>query len=269
MQPTTSTTGGVALGDDYSGYVTYYTSYQNYPQGYMYARKYSYGREYRGYAKWDIDNIKEAFPQNKLSLVQIKKVSLRFNHYSGNPTSIYLYHMQYDPDSSVSTSNLYADCADGTQYYGPSSGSSASDIEIEWDMGANGVKDLQDAWDKKDFFAVGMISKSNSYYCYYPYGPKLVIEWGLPPPRVIAKLTDDAPTGFEGEPIYFDASNSINSTGTGNVGLRYEWDWENDTIFDYSSMSPLANHTWPDDYTGVMALRTNDTATGKNDTAYL
>jgi hypothetical protein len=90
-----------------------------------------------------------------------------------------------------------------------------------------------------------------------------VLEWRIPPPGVRVELADETPEGFEASPVFFDASPSKNVSG-GNGSLRFEWDFDDPTetgygVFDKVSTSPLAEHTWPDDWTGNITLRVNDT----------
>ncbi len=74
-------------------------------------------------------------------------------------------------------------------------------------------------------------------------------------------------SGNEGSPITFDGSNSYDHSvemAHGSIITRYEWDWENDGTFDTSSSAPTAQHTWPDDYSGTVALRVTDSDNGQN-----
>jgi len=71
--------------------------------------------------------------------------------------------------------------------------------------------------------------------------------------------------GTEGSPITFDAGGSTDLDGT---IVLYEWDWDNDGIYDESSISPTITHQWPDDYTGTVGLRvTDDDGLTSTDTA--
>ena len=55
--------------------------------------------------------------------------------------------------------------------------------------------------------------------------------------------------GFEGSPVEFNASNSSGPPGS---PLEYRWDFDGNGVWDTSlSNSPIANHTWYDDYTGT------------------
>jgi len=69
-------------------------------------------------------------------------------------------------------------------------------------------------------------------------------------------------TDHEGSPISFDASGSTDMDG--DIVL-YEWDWDNDGIYDESTTSPSTNHAWTDDYAGTIVLRVTDDD-GLNDT---
>ena len=68
----------------------------------------------------------------------------------------------------------------------------------------------------------------------------LMEQWGdnLSP---IAKYTWTPSHPDPGEPIFFDASQSIDYDG--NI-ILYEWDWDNDGVFDENHASPTATHTF-------------------------
>jgi len=57
----------------------------------------------------------------------------------------------------------------------------------------------------------------------------------------IAKYTWTPSHPDPGEPIFFDASQSIDYDG--NI-ILYEWDWNNDGVFDENHASPTATHTF-------------------------
>ncbi len=61
--------------------------------------------------------------------------------------------------------------------------------------------------------------------------------------------------GWTGIPITFDASGSYDPDGT---IVLYEWDWDNDGVFDEGSTSPLTTHTWNSAYKGNVVLRVTD-----------
>ncbi|MFX1366077.1 MAG: PKD domain-containing protein [Promethearchaeota archaeon] len=61
--------------------------------------------------------------------------------------------------------------------------------------------------------------------------------------------------GYEGSEIIFDASESFDPDGT---IVLYEWDFNEDGIYEESSISPIIGYTWNDDYTGVVNLRVTD-----------
>jgi spore germination protein YaaH/PKD repeat protein len=62
-------------------------------------------------------------------------------------------------------------------------------------------------------------------------------------------------TSNEGSPITFDASGSYDPDGT--IAL-YEWDFDNNGVYDTSSTLPTATYTWGDEYTGNVTLRVTD-----------
>jgi hypothetical protein len=59
-------------------------------------------------------------------------------------------------------------------------------------------------------------------------------------------------SAVEGQTILFDASGSY---GPDESELEFRWDFENDSAWDTAwSYSPFANHTYPDDFEGSVAL---------------
>lgn len=61
--------------------------------------------------------------------------------------------------------------------------------------------------------------------------------------------------GNEGSSIAFDGSGS-----TDDIGITlYEWDWENDGIYDYSNTGPTASHVYANDGSYTVKLRVRDT----------
>ncbi len=82
---------------------------------------------------------------------------------------------------------------------------------------------------------------------------------------VIAYL-DDYYSGTEGNAIMFNASGS--SSGDSIV---YQWDFENDGIYDLvipSSAGTTAQHTWNDDFTGFVRLTVTDIDNSVSATVY-
>lgn len=74
---------------------------------------------------------------------------------------------------------------------------------------------------------------------------------------VVLPIADaDGPyTGVVGEPIAFDGSGSFDPDGT--ISL-YEWDFESDGVFDFSSVDPTATHTYTTEFSGTVTLRVTD-----------
>ncbi len=62
-------------------------------------------------------------------------------------------------------------------------------------------------------------------------------------------------TGIVGSPITFNASGSYDPDG--NITL-YEWDFDNDGIYEYNSSLPTATHTWSAAYAGNISLKVTD-----------
>ncbi len=258
--PTTAG-NGLAFGDDWSGFVEQFTAYTNYEYGYWEINK---SLRHRGYAHWDIGKIRGAFAQDNISFIKINKIALRFNHFTGLLTNLSVYHMKNNVTQSVTADKIYTDCGDGDIYYsrkgmgGPSSGT-----EVEWELNNKAVTAFRDAFEDKnpDFFGVGIIADLPWSSKCYDYSPKLVIEWSY---NFLMPILLEPIEGNEGIPTFFNADKSRNTTGEGIGGLRFEWDWDNDGVFDEVSTSPYTNHTWNDDWLGKITLRVNDTNTGGN-----
>jgi hypothetical protein len=62
-------------------------------------------------------------------------------------------------------------------------------------------------------------------------------------------------SGTPGSPITFNASSSYDPDGE---IVFYEWDWDNNGIYDESTISPTMTHTWTESYSGSVALRVKD-----------
>ncbi len=61
--------------------------------------------------------------------------------------------------------------------------------------------------------------------------------------------------GNTGEAVSFDASNSHDSDSS---IVLYEWDWDNDGIYDFSTVDPVCTHVWWVEHAGLVKLRTID-----------
>ena len=62
-------------------------------------------------------------------------------------------------------------------------------------------------------------------------------------------------SGFVGDPITFDATGSQDPDGD---IVRYDWDWNNDGLFDETTNQSTIAHTWFSAYTGNVALKVTD-----------
>lgn len=62
-------------------------------------------------------------------------------------------------------------------------------------------------------------------------------------------------TGEVGETIVFDGSGSFGLDGS---IVLYEWDFESDGVFDFSSAEPTAEYAYPAEFSGVVTLRVTD-----------
>jgi PKD repeat protein len=265
---------GVAFGDDLSGYAYKYSSsrygYENYynlPYGYLRAYKYAsssgYSYDYRGYAQWEVPSIRNLLLPENTSSINITKVSLRFNHNSGNLKNICVYQMQYNV-TTATAKQIQTDCGDGTRYFGPYGSSTYSRDEFEWDLGPDAVIDFQDALEdnNQSFFGIGIAFSTKASYI-LEFGPKLVLEWGdtNQPPVADAGANQ---TVNEGDTILLDGSAS--SSPSGSI-VKYEWDFESDGTYDYQETTSSAldgtfdgktEHSYGDNGIYQVTLRVTD-----------
>jgi len=61
-------------------------------------------------------------------------------------------------------------------------------------------------------------------------------------------------TGVEGSAISFNASGSYDDVGI----AKYEWDWDNNGIYDDQTANAIIQHSFPDDYVGTVRLKVTD-----------
>jgi len=62
-------------------------------------------------------------------------------------------------------------------------------------------------------------------------------------------------TGEVGSPITFDASGSYDPDGT---IVQYEWDFDNDGVYDATVTTPITTYTYWAEYSGIVKLRVTD-----------
>ena len=62
-------------------------------------------------------------------------------------------------------------------------------------------------------------------------------------------------TGYVGSPTLLSGAASASPVGR---GLVYEWDTNNDGVFDLTTTSPVASFTWTAPYSGIVTLRVSD-----------
>jgi len=63
--------------------------------------------------------------------------------------------------------------------------------------------------------------------------------------------------GFAGQPVLFDATASADSGFNAGIA-RYEWDWEDNGVYDVFTGLPTITHTYPDSFVGQVRLRVTD-----------
>jgi hypothetical protein len=74
------------------------------------------------------------------------------------------------------------------------------------------------------------------------------------PSAVVGEFNDPI-VGTTGTPVHFDASHSFDSDGS---IVKYEWDFNNDGIFDVSTAAWTVSYTYTQAYTGPIILRVTD-----------
>ncbi len=83
----------------------------------------------------------------------------------------------------------------------------------------------------------------------------IAIVAGMTPNQPPVADVDGPYSGTVGTPVIFDAGGSHDPDG---AIVLYEWDWENDGMFDESSTHPNITHTWQEIYNGTVRLRVTD-----------
>ncbi len=99
-------------------------------------------------------------------------------------------------------------------------------------------------------------SRGNTFYLVYPHNYSVLL-------RMLTIETNDPPvadaggpyTEAEGATVTFDASGSIDPDGT---IVQYEWDWQNDGIFDSTTTTTTCEYVYTDDFYGQMNVRVTD-----------
>jgi len=142
--------------------------------------------------------------------------------------------------------------AGGDLFFTLSTDSGATWSDPEWIAGSVGREDGRDKPVLRAF--------RNHFYVIYPSGQDMAL-------RMMRNAGDDSPTadaggpytGNEGGTLAFDGSKS-RDTGL-NAGItRYQWDFENDGIWDADVAVPTVLHAYPGEFDGVVRLKVTDHA---------
>jgi hypothetical protein len=90
----------------------------------------------------------------------------------------------------------------------------------------------------------------------------LAIPYTLPDHYLIADFTWTPHDPLPAETVLFNASKSYDSDG--NI-ILYEWDWDNDGVYDEADTTPFTNHSWdgPGSYTVTLRVTDNGSYTGQ------
>ncbi len=99
-------------------------------------------------------------------------------------------------------------------------------------------------------------SRNNEFYLVYPHNYNVYLRILIVPINKAPVANAGGPyTGREGSTIMFNASGSYDSDGS---IVNYEWDWQNDGIYDATTTSAIYNYTYADNFTGQVGLRITD-----------
>jgi len=144
--------------------------------------------------------------------IPVEETWFEFNFTDIQTTPGYTYYIIWDT----------LDGSDGDDYIGWGMGEDSN----PYPSGTAWVK-LQSGWDTFTF--------DNCDFCFITYGNP----GGNQAPS--ADFTWIPPSPYPGLTISFDASASQDSDGTITM---YEWDWNNDGVYDESHTTPTVTHSW-------------------------
>lgn len=99
-------------------------------------------------------------------------------------------------------------------------------------------------------------SRGDTFYLVYPYNYNVYL-------RILTVQINKPPYAFAGGPynapegstLAFDASGSKDPDGT---IVKYEWDWQNDGVYDTTTISAIYNHSFTDNFSGRVKVRVTD-----------
>jgi hypothetical protein len=99
-------------------------------------------------------------------------------------------------------------------------------------------------------------SKGNNFYLVYPHNYNVYL-------RMLTIATNEPPVADAGGPYNATeglsiAFNGLNSSDPDGIIVKYEWDWQNDGIYDVTTTLPTYDHGYADDFTGQVRLRVTD-----------
>jgi len=136
-------------------------------------------------------------------------------------------------------------------------------VLYEWDWDNDGVYDetyttptATHIWNEEDSYPVTL--KVTDDDGANDIRTKIVYVGNQPP---VAEFTWTPMHPESSELVTFDASDSFDPDGS---IVLYEWDWDNDGIFDESNLIPIATHSWlqPGSYPVVLKVSDDDSAEG-------
>jgi outer membrane protein assembly factor BamB len=175
--------------------------------------------------------------------------------YVGNlpPTASFIWSPIYPESGQIVT-------FDASDSYDPN----GIIVLYEWDWDSDGVYDeskttpiTTHSWNQPGSYTVTLKvtddDNTNDTFT------NIVYVDNIPP---VADFSWTPKNPLSGEIINFDASDSYDTDGT---IVLYEWDWDNDGIYDESYTTPLATHSWfqPGSYPVVLRVTDDDGADNK------
>ena len=153
--------------------------------------------------------------------------------------------------------NVYTMCGGPDYWYGDS-----ANLQIVWG-GADDAYVFSNNKCTEDPLFAYTGTTPEEYWALQPGSPALkaasdgtdIGAWQSPPNDPPMADANGPYSGYVGTSITFDASASNDPDG---AIVLYEWDWDDDGIYDDSTTDPTIAHTWYESHTGTVGLRVID-----------
>ncbi len=179
--------------------------------------------------------------------------------YFGSSTSISgdvaLIGAPFEDDAGNSAGSAYVFVRTGTTWAEEEKLLGSDGTDMDWFGGSVSVEGLT-----AFVSAYGHDANGDESGCAYLFLGEVSNE----PP--LADFSWSPETACPGQPVFFDASASTDPDG---VITLYEWDWENDAVYDESYAIPTATHAWDTigEFTVTLRVTDNDGAVATHSAA--